>query len=276
MDRTQLLSPQKFAAEIRIACIQMIQKVGKGHIGGSMSIADAMAVLYGYAMQVDPQNPQDPKRDQLVLSKGHAGPALYAALALKRFFPMEWLDTMNQFGSPLPSHTNALLTPGVDISTGSLGQGLSVAVGLALADLMDRRPCHTYCILGDGECQEGQVWEAAMLAGNRKCGRLIVLLDENGFQCSNPTAYANNPGDLGAKFGLFGFQVETVDGHNIAAIVQAVENAKVLGEKPHLIVLKTIKGYGCSFAQGMANNHCIGVSEEQMEEAVAILNRNTR
>ena len=262
-----------FAAEIRIKTIEMIGRVGKGHIGGSMSITDAMAVLYGKAMQVDPQNPSWDMRDRLVFSKGHSGPALYAALTLKGFFPQDWLDSMNQLGSRLPSHVHARLTPGVDASTGSLGQGLSVAVGLALADQIDERDCYVYCILGDGECQEGQVWEAAMFAGNHQLDRLIVLVDYNKRQCSGRIEQINDIKDLGSKFLDFGFAVLEVDGHNLAQIDTAIKRAKYQSCQPAVIILNTQKGKGCQYAEQVENCHNVAMTDEQTTAAVKALEK---
>ena len=260
-----------FAAQIRMKAIEMIGNAGKGHIGGSMSIADAIAVLYGGAMCIDPKNPAWRDRDFLVFSKGHAGPALYAALAIKGYFPMEWLATMNRIGTKLPSHVNAQTVPGIDISTGSLGQGLSIAVGLALADMIDRRLNYVYCILGDGECQEGQIWEAAMFAGNRNLNRLVIMVDYNKWQCSNAINKINDIRDIGAKFKDFGFSVIEVDGHNVEQIAWAIERAKEQTKGPSAIILDTIKGRGCSFAEQMENSHCITVSKEGAIEAIAAI-----
>jgi len=249
----------------------MIGAVGKGHVGGSMSIADAMAVLYGKVMRYDPANPNWELRDRLVFSKGHSGPALYAALTIKGFFPNEWLASMNQVGSNLPSHVHARLTPGVDASTGSLGQGLSVAVGMALADQLDRRDTYVFCVMGAGECQEGQVWEAAMFAGNHILNHLVVLVDSNKRQCSGELKDINDLGNLGRKFNDFGFDVLEVNGHDVAQIEMAIRKAKGSHIRPTVIILDTIKGKGCSFAEQMKDNHNIPAGPQQVSTAVEVL-----
>lgn len=269
----EILEIEILAAEIRIKTIEMIGRVGKGHIGGSMSIADAIAVLYGGAMRIDPNNPNWDMRDRLVFSKGHSGPALYAALTLKGFFPQEWLYSMNQLGSRLPSHVHARLTPGVDASTGSLGQGLSVAVGMALADQMDNRDSFVYCILGDGECQEGQVWEAAMFAGNHKLNRLIAMVDYNKRQCSGRVDRINDLKDIGEKFRDFGFSVMEVDGHDLGQIYQAVDIARHQSFQPVVIILNTIKGMGCQYAEKAENCHNVAMVDEQTSAAVKVLEK---
>ena len=271
LSNAELIDLEVFATQIRIKTIEMIAAVGKGHVGGSMSIADALAVLYGRAMRYDPANPKWEMRDRLVYSKGHSGPALYAALAIKGFFPQEWLKSMNQLGSNLPSHVHARLTPGVDVSTGSLGQGLSVAAGLAVADRLDGRDSYVYCVMGDGECQEGQVWEAAMFAGNHILNRLIVLVDNNKRQCSGELKKINDVGDIGRKFKDFGFDVFEVNGHDLMQIDMAIRQAKQSTFKPSVIILDTIKGKSCSFAEKMADNHNITVNTEQAVAAVKIL-----
>ncbi len=259
---------QIFAERIRLETIRELGTLGFGHIGGSMSIADVLALLYGWAMQHNPDDPNWPGRDLLVLSKGHAGPALYAALALRGFFPMSELKTLNKPHTRLPSHCDRQLTPGVDMTAGSLGQGLSAALGMALAFQMDRRNRHVYAILGDGECNEGQVWEAAMLAGQKKADRLIVFIDCNGRQLDGATKDILDLGDIGEKFASFGWHIQNVNGHDMRALGNAVTSARLLTGRPHLIVMRTVKGKGCTFAEGNPKNHSMNISQEMVDEAV--------
>lgn len=266
---------KKLAIDIRIETIRMIAHTGKGHIGGSMSIAEVLAVLYGVELHVDPQNPKWEARDRLILSKGHCGPALYAALALTGFFPLEWLKTMNQMNTRLPSHVNALLTPGVDVSTGSLGQGLSVAVGMALAAQLQKREFDIFCILGDGECQEGQIWEAALYAGSHKLNHLIVFVDRNKRQCTGYVNEITNLDPYKEKWISFGFCTFEVNGHQVEEIQKAIHAARK-EQGPVVIILNTEKGKDCSFAENIKNNHSIPVSWQQMEEAVEKLLRQRK
>jgi transketolase len=262
---------KKFALKIRIETLKEIGSLGVGHIGGSLSIADVLAVLYGEVMNLDPKNPRWEDRDWLVLSKGHAGPALYAALALKGFFPMEWLATLNRPGTNLPSHCDRNKTPGVDMTTGSLGQGASSAMGIALGHRMDGRKNYTYLILGDGECNEGQVWEAALFAGHWKLNNLIAFVDYNKQQLDGYTKDVLDLGDLARKFEEFGWYSQDIDGHEVVEIYEAIEKAKAQKKKPSMIVLNTIKGKGWSFTEGNLNNHNMPITKEQMEEGLAQL-----
>lgn len=267
--RQELLS---FAADIRTQVVYMISKVGSGHLGGSLSAADLFACLYGGQMRVDPQNPRWEERDRIVMSKGHAGPVMYAALALKGFFPVEMLSTLNAPPTNLPSHTDRNRTPGVDMTTGSLGQGASTAVGIAMALKLSRKKARTYLILGDGECQEGQVWEAAGFASAQKLNNLIAFLDYNGKQldCTVEETMGGDPA-FGQKFEAFGWNVIDVpEGNDVEAIWDAIEEAKAyLGEKPTVILLHTIKGKGWSEAEEMETCHSISVSAEQAQRAAA-------
>lgn len=266
---------KKLAIDIRIETIRMIAHTGKGHIGGSMSLAEVLAVLYGVELHINPQNPKWEARDRLVLSKGHCGPALYAALALTGFFPLEWLKTMNQMNTRLPSHANALLTPGVDVSTGSLGQGLSVAVGMALAAQLQKREFDIFCILGDGECQERQIWEAALYAGSHKLNHLIILIDRNKRQCTGYVNEITNLDPYKEKWLAFGFHTHEVNGHQVEEIQKAIQKARK-EQGPVVIILNTEKGKGCSFAENLRNNHSIPVTQQQMEEAVEKLLRQRK
>lgn len=248
--------------QIRRMTLECIGSIGSGHIGGSMSIVELLRVLYFDKMNVDPKNPKMEGRDRLIVSKGHAGPAVYATLALKGFFPKEWLYTLNRFGTNLPSHCDMNKTPGIDMTAGSLGQGLSAAVGMALAAKMDGNPATIYCFIGDGEAQEGQIWEATMLAGNRGLDNLIVLLDNNKLQLDGRTDDINSLAPAVDKWKAFGFFTQEVDGHDIEAISDAIDNAKAQKGKASMIVLNTIKGYGASFTEGLANCHSMSIPEE--------------
>ena len=269
---TSLKKLQNFSIDIREQAIRQLAKRGFGHVGGSMSVADIISVLYGKQMRIDPQKPDMEDRDLLVCSKGHAGPAVYAALALKGFFPLEWLDTLNQPGTNLPSHCDRLKTPGIDMTTGSLGQGISAAAGLALAAKYDETDRYVYCIIGDGESQEGQVWEAIMFAAQQKLDHLIVFLDYNKMQLDGAVADINTLGDMKQKFEDFGWYAQQIDGHDHAAIDAAIENAKASHGRPCAIIANTVKGCGCSFALGRINHH-ITVSEAEAADAIANLEK---
>ncbi len=206
---------EKFATDIRIQTIRQMKTRGFGHMGGAMSICDLLSVLYGEQMKYDADNPEWEERDWLICSKGHAGPAVYAALALKGFFPMDWLDTLNQPGTRLPSHCDHSKTPGIDVTTGSLGQGLSVAAGIAFAKKIEQKENTIFCIIGDGESQEGQNWEAVMFAAQQKLGNLILFVDDNKQQLDNMTSKICNMDSFAEKFRSFHWDVQEVDGHNI-------------------------------------------------------------
>lgn len=262
---------QIFAAQIRKAALVALHTFGSGHVGGSMSMAELMAVLYGAVMRHDPANPGWEDRDWLVVSKGHCGPAVYAALALRGFFPYEELKTLNQPGTRLPSHCDRNRTPGIDMTTGSLGQGLSAAVGIAWGHAYQKRANTTYCVLGDGECNEGQVWEAALFAATKKVGNLIAFIDANGKQLDGYTRDICDLGDLRQKFADFGWNAYECDGHDVGAIVRTITQAKGRPGKPAMIVLHTTKGRDCTFAENEFYNHHIVIKEEGYQEAVACL-----
>ena len=253
---------------IRLVTLQTFSNLGFGHIGGSMSIIETLAVLYSGELRCDPQRPNWDNRDRLVMSKGHAGPALYATLCLRGFFPKELLLELNQGGGSLPSHCDMHKTPGIDMTTGSLGQGMSTAIGLALGARLNNTGCFTYLILGDGECNEGQVWEGAMFAAHYKMGNLIAFVDWNKQQLDGFIADIIDMGDFAEKFEAFGWHTQTVDGHDPGKIKAAVTEAKLETEKPSVIVLDTIKGYGCDFAEGIAGNHHMNFTQEQIEKAI--------
>jgi len=262
----------RLSADIRIQTIRSLACAGFGHIGGSMSIADVLAVLYGGEMRIRPQEPDWPERDYLVLSKGHCGPALYAALALKGYFPMDWLDTVNQPGTCLPSHCDRLKTPGVDMTTGSLGQGLSAAAGIALGLRLQGIDSRVFCILGDGELQEGQVWEAATAAEHLKLGRLIAFVDENKRQLDGDVANVSG-GDPVEKFCAFGWNAVRVCGWDLSGISKEIQAASKRTNAPSAIVLETVKGIGCDFAEREKMNHYMVISPEMANAAVAEIER---
>ena len=260
---------EQIAREIRILTVKCIASLGSGHIGGSMSIVDVLTALYYKEMNVDPKNPLMEGRDRLVVSKGHAGPAVYATLAHKGYFPESELYTLNKYGTNLPSHCDMNKTPGVDMTTGSLGQGISCALGLALGSKIKNDNATIYAIIGDGESQEGQVWEAAFFAGHKKLDNLIVFLDYNKMQLDGTLEEVNDSGNMYDKFKSFGFDTYSIDGHNIDEIIATIEKAKTVKGMPHMIVLNTIKGKGVSFAEAAkANSHSMPVSKEALEEAI--------
>jgi transketolase len=256
------------AKEIRKHTIDCIAHLGVGHVGGSLSIADVLSVLYFDQMDIDPKSPQKPDRDRFVLSKGHGGPAVYAALALKGYFDIEVLKTLNAPNTKLPSHTDKNLTIGVDMTTGSLGQGFSAAVGMAKAIHMDQSPYYVYAIIGDGESQEGQIWEAGMFAGNNKLDHLIAFTDYNKMQIDGTVNDINGIGPVEDKWKAFNWHVQSIDGHDVVAIQEAIINAKKVTDKPSMIVLNTIKGKGAKFCEGQLGSHNMPVTKEMSEEAI--------
>lgn len=262
-----------FATRMRIETIRQIATRGFGHIGGAMSICDVLSVLYGDVMKIDPKNPKMENRDWFICSKGHAGPAVYSALALRGFFPVEELKTLNQHGTNFPSHCDRTKTPGIDVTTGSLGQGLSAAIGAALGHRLDKKDNYVYVILGDGECDEGQVWEAALYAAQKRTSNLIAFVDYNKQQIDGYTKDVNDLGDIREKFEDFGWYSLSIDGSNVEEIEEAIQKAKEQKEKPSMIILNTRKGEGCSFAENTLNNHHINVSMEQGNEAIKILEK---
>lgn len=261
-----------FSKKIQIETIKMIASLGVGHLGGSLSIADALAVLYGAQMKYDPKNPKWEERDWFVCSKGHAGPAVYAALAMKGFFPMSELNTLNRPGTRLPSHCDRLKTPGIDMTTGSLGQGASTAAGIALAHQMNQKSNKVFLMLGDGEINEGQVWEMALFAGTKKINNLIAFVDYNKLQLDGPTCEICDVGNVAKKFEDFGWYAQDIDGHDVLAINNAIENARAQHEKPSMIVLNTIKGDGWSTVANKSSCHNLTISPTQMEEALGEMN----
>ena len=259
-----------FAQEIRVEALKTIGSLGFGHVGGSMSVVEALAVLYGDVMKVDPKNPHWADRDWCVMSKGHAGPAMYATLGLKGFYPVEQAYTLNQPHTNFPSHTDRTKTPVIDLTTGSLGQGMSTATGAALANKVDGRDNHVFVFVGDGECDEGQVWEAAQFAAHYKLDHLICFVDSNKRQLDGKVDDIMSHGKgIGAKFDAFGWNViDVADGNDVEQIYDAVQAAYATTGKPTCIVLNTIKGKGCTFAEP-SGAHSSQPSKEQWDEAIA-------
>ncbi|NCB74492.1 MAG: transketolase [Clostridia bacterium] len=260
MDSETKRGLEEFALEIRIGIVEQIKARGFGHIGGSLSVADALAVLYGAVMSYDPKNPDKEDRDKLVSSKGHAGPAVYAALALKGFFPYEELKTLNQPGTRLPSHCDRLKTKGIDMTTGSLGQGTSLAVGMALGDMLKGRKNRVFLITGDGELDEGQAWEAAMFAAAKKVNNLVWLVDYNKKQLDGYVKDILEPFDFEAKFRSFGFDAVTIDGNDIEKLYEVF--TKPAGMRPLAVILDTVKGSGVKEVEDTVSNHSMNVGAE--------------
>ncbi len=263
------------ANEIRKDIIEETYNAGSGHPGGSLSAADLLAVLYFDKMNVNPENPHDPDRDRFVLSKGHAAPVLYATLAEKGYFPKEDLKTLRKIDSYLQGHPDMKHTPGVDMSSGSLGQGISAAVGMALAGKIDNKDYTVYALVGDGESEEGQVWEASMFAGNHGLDNLIVFVDNNNLQIDGPIDEVNSPHPLDKKFEAFKFNViEVPDGNDVVAISEAIDKAKEVKGKPSAIILHTTKGKGVSFMENQVGWHGKAPNKEEYEIAMKELEAN--
>lgn len=268
MDEKELT---KFAWEIRKGIIDSITAKGGGHIGGTLDMAELFAVLYGNIMRVRPDQPDWVGRDYLVCSKGHAGPCVYSTLALKGFFPYEELQTLNRNGTNLPGHCDREKVPGVDATTGSLGQGLSIACGLALGANLSGTDQRVFCVLGDGELDEGQNWEAALFAAHQRLGNLTAILDWNKKQIDGTNDEVLSLGDIGAKFTAFGWEVSNSKGRDIPDILRKIERAGKNREVPSLIILDTVKGAGVPCIESIPNNHCIGFPKELGAKALAEL-----
>ena len=259
----------QIAKEIRKLTLQCISAFGSGHIGGSLSIADVLTVLYFDVMNIDPKDPKKENRDRLVVSKGHAGPVVYATLAHRGYFPEEELSTLNQIGTNLPSHCDMNKVIGVDMTTGSLGQGISCAVGIALGSKIKKDNAYIYSIIGDGESQEGQVWEAMMFAANKKLDNLIAFLDYNHLQIDGTIEEVNDCGSMEDRFASFGWDTYSIDGHDIELIRETIAKAKLVKNKPHMIVLNTLKGKGVSFIENVPDkNHSMPITKEDLEKAL--------
>lgn len=264
-----------FAVKERLLLLEGIFNAKAGHPGGSLSIAELLAYLYNVEMNIDPANPKDPNRDRFVLSKGHAAPALYATLALKGFFPTEDMKTLRKSDSYLQGHPSMNKVPGVDMSTGSLGQGISAAAGMALAAKLDNKDYRVYTILGDGEIEEGEVWEAAMFASAKGLDNLLVIVDNNNLQIDGTVEEVNSPYPIVEKFEAFGFNTIAIDGNNLDEIEAAVQKAKEFKGKPTAIIAKCVKGKGISYMENAVNWHGAAPNEElyniAVEELTAVL-----
>ncbi len=269
MDTVKLTQLKHEAAMIRLGILDGTHAAASGHPGGSLSIADILSYLYFSEMRVDPADPKWVDRDRFVLSKGHAAPALYAALARKGFFPFEDLLTLRRIDSVLQGHPDMKHVPGVDMSTGSLGQGISAAVGMALAGKMDKKDFRVYTIVGDGESEEGQVWEALMFAARHDLDNLCVVFDYNGLQIDGAIADIVNPAPYEGKLASFGFHVITIDAHDFGQIGNAFAEAKTVKGKPTAIVANSVKGKGVSFMENQVKWHGSAPNDAQYEQAIA-------
>ena len=264
----ELTALKSKAKDVRIDILKMITKANSGHTGGSLSAADILTLLFFHEMKVDPKDPKKADRDRLVLSKGHAAPALYAVLAEKGYFPKEELDTLRQAGHMLQGHPDMKHTPGVDMTTGSLGQGISAACGMALASKIDKADWRVYAVLGDGELEEGQVWEAAMFAGNHHLDNLTAFVDYNGLQIDGTIDEVNSAYPIAEKFAAFKWNTIEIDGHDFDAIKKAVDDAKACKGMPTAVIMKTVKGKGVSYMENAVNWHGAAPNEELYNKAM--------
>lgn len=262
---------EKTALQVRMGIIEGTFHAKSGHPGGSLSATDMLTYLYFREMNIDPKNPDLVDRDRFVLSKGHAAPALYAVLAHRGFFPVSELKTLRKIDSTLQGHPNMLGTKGVDMSTGSLGQGVSCAVGMALSAKLSGKDYRVYTMLGDGELQEGQVWEAAMFAAFRKLDNLVAIIDNNNLQIDGKVSEVCSPYPIGEKYAAFGWHVIEIDGHDFDQIERALGEAKTVEGKPTVIVMKTVKGKGISFMENQCGWHGVAPNQEQYDSAMAEL-----
>ena len=262
------------AAKIRIHIIEGTYRAKSGHPGGSLSIADTIAYMYRCLLRIDPKNPNWEDRDRVVLSKGHTAPALYGALAIHGYFPEKEILNLRQIGSILQGHPDMMTTPGVDMSTGSLGQGVSAACGMALAAKLDQKDYQVYSILGDGEIEEGQVWEAAMFASHKNLDNLCFIIDNNNLQIDGQLDEVNSPYPIKEKFEAFGFTVFEADGHDFDSLETAFTAIKASHEKPTALVIKSVKGKGVSFMENDASWHGKACNAEEYEQAMAELRAN--
>lgn len=270
MDASMKKDLQKIACKVRMGVIEGTYNAKSGHPGGSLSIADTLTYLYYSKMNIDPQNPENPDRDRLVLSKGHTAPALYSVLAQKGYFPEEELKSLRHIGAMLQGHP-CIHIPGVDMSSGSLGQGISAACGMALAGKLSGKDYKVYSILGDGEIEEGQVWEAAMFAAHYNLGNLVAIVDNNGLQIDGPITEVCSPEPITDKFAAFGWHVITMDAHDFDDIDRAFAEAESITEKPVAIIQKSTKGKGVSFMENQVSWHGAAPNKEQYDTAMAEL-----
>ncbi len=274
MQQTRKEQLAKIASQVRLNILEEVHAAKSGHPGGSLSIAEVMTYLYFEEMNIDPANPKNPERDRFVLSKGHTAPALYAVLAERGFLPREDLKTLRKIDSYLQGHPDMKHIPGVDMSTGSLGLGISTACGMALAAKIEGKPYRTYTVVGDGESEEGQVWEAAMFAAHYKLDNLCVILDWNGLQIDGPVTEVMNPTPHDKKFEAFGFEVITVDAHDFDDLECAFAKARTVKGKPTAIIMKSVKGKGVSFMENQVGWHGSAPNDEQYAAAVAEIQAN--
>jgi transketolase len=265
------LELQKTANEVRKGIIIGTHAAGAGHPGGSLSAADIFTYLYFEEMNIDPQNPKDPDRDRFVLSKGHTAPGLYSAMANRGYFPVEELETLRKVGARLQGHPSMQYLPGLDMSSGSLGQGISAACGMALGGKLDNKDFRVYTLLGDGEIEEGQVWEAAMFAAAKKLDNLVVIVDNNNLQIDGTIEEVNSPYPIDKKFEAFNFHVLNVDAHDFDALRAAFGEARITKGRPTCIVLHSVKGKGVSFMENQAGWHGVAPNDQQYEQAMSEL-----
>ena len=264
---------KNIAKQIRLDIIEEVYSAQSGHPGGALSVTDILTVLYFHEMNINPEKPDMENRDRLVLSKGHASAALYATLANRGFFDRENLKTFRKINSNLQGHPDKNKVPGVDMTTGSLGQGLSAANGMAIAGKLNNKDYRVYCILGDGEIEEGQIWEAAMAAAHYRLDNLCVIVDNNNLQIDGEISNVMNSYPIDEKFASFGFEVMNIDGHDIDEIIKAFEVAKNIKGKPVAIIAKTIKGKGVDFMENQAGWHGKAPNEEQYKQAINYINK---
>ena len=272
MEQARIKELKRISANIKLGALEAVFSASSGHPGGSLSISDILSYLYFEEMNIDPRDPKKADRDRFVLSKGHTAPALYAALAERGYFPREDLKTFRHIDSYLQGHPDLKGTPGVDMTTGSLGLGFSAACGMALSAKISGESYRVYSVLGDGESEEGQVWEAAMFAAHKKLDNLCIFLDYNGLQIDGPISEVNDPSPLDSKFEAFGWIVLVIDGHDIEAIDSAVKAAKACKGKPTAIICRTVKGKGVSFMENSVKWHGSAPNEEQYKQAVSEIN----
>ncbi|HZK26186.1 MAG TPA: transketolase [Thermoclostridium sp.] len=269
MEQKEILSLKKTAANIRKGILRATCAAGSGHPGGSLSITDIMTYLYFREMNIDPKNTTNPDRDRFVMSKGHCAPVLYSTLAQRGYFPIEDLETLRKIDSYLEGHPHMRTVPGVDMSTGSLAQGMSASVGMALAGKIDNKDYRVFVGLGDGELEEGLIWEASMAAAHYKLNNLICFVDNNGLQIDGKITDVMNPEPIADKFVAFGWYVQSIDAHDFEQIKKAIDNAKNQKEKPNMIVAHSIKGKGVSFMENQAGWHGVAPKPEERDKAIA-------
>ena len=267
MEEKELKELQVLAAKIRLDVLELLKHRGYGHMGGSLSIVEVMATLYGKFLNIDPKNPKKEDRDMVVLSKGHSGPSWYSTLAEMGYFDKEKLMTLNEGGTMLPSHPDRTKTPGVDMTTGSLAQGTSAAAGIALAQKLKGEDRYTYVIVGDGELNEGQCWEAFMLIAAKKLNNCIVFIDDNKKQLDGYTKDILEPFDFAEKMKAFGFYTQTAKGDDIEAIAEAIENAQKNKDSANCIILDTVKGQGVKYFEELAGNHSVKFNNDEINQA---------